>query len=309
LRPRAVLMQVVVTGGTGFIGHALCERLAGSGHSVTVLTRSATPSSSGSSIRFVSFQDPNWLASLQAADAVVNLAGEPIAASRWTGAQKQRIRDSRIGTTSKLVAGLKQSAHRPAVLISASATGWYGPRGDEIVSEQDQPGAGFLADTCKAWEAEAAQAESLGIRVVLVRIGIVLAAGGGALAKMIPPFKAYLGGPLGSGRQWMSWIQRDDLVGLIEWSLSQPHLRGPVNATAPEPVTMREFCSQLGQALGRPSWAPVPAFALRLLLGEMAEMLLTGQRVVPRKLMDGGFPFRFPQIDAALRASVHGAAA
>ena len=186
--------------------------------------------------------------------------------------------------------------------MNASAIGFYGAHGDEELTEEHPSGEGFLAETCQAWEAEAQRAGVLGVRVVRLRIGLVLGAGGGALAKMAPPFRAFFGGPLGSGGQWMSWIHREDLIALIEWTLTHPELSGAVNATAPNPVRMRELCTELGRALQRPSWVIVPAFALRLLLGEMAELLLTGQRVIPSVASHAGFTFRFPDLLPALKA-------
>ena len=235
-------------------------------------------------------------------DGVVNLAGEPIVGKRWTPHQKALMRESRPQMTRRLVSAIEASSHRPAVLVSASAVGYYGPRGDEELSEEAPPGRGFLAELSQAWEAEARAAERSGVRVVQLRIGVALEAGGGALAKMVSPFRVFLGGPLGSGRQWMSWIHVNDVIGLIEWALTRSDISGAVNATAPHPVTMREFCATLARVLRRPSWAPVPAVLLRLLLGEMAEVLLTGQRVIPTVALRSGFAFRFPELAPALDA-------
>jgi uncharacterized protein (TIGR01777 family) len=192
---------------------------------------------------------------------------------------------------------------KPPVLISASATGYYGPRGDEPLTETAAPGGDFLAQVCQAWEAQAQQAEALSVRVVRLRIGVVLASGGGVLGKMVPPFRWWVGGPLGSGRQWTSWIHRDDVMGLVEWGLTHETCSGAINATAPNPVTMRELCRALGRALHRPSWAPVPAPVLRLMLGEMSQMLLTGQRVIPDAARRSGYSFRYSDIDSALAAA------
>jgi uncharacterized protein (TIGR01777 family) len=246
--------------------------------------------------------DGAWQQRLAEVDAVINLAGESIAAKRWSAAQKRRIRDSRVETTKHLVDAMAASSRRPTVLINASAIGYYGDRVDERLLETSPPGTGFLADVCQSWEAEAKRAEALGLRVVRLRIGMVLAAGGGALAKMLPPFLLGLGGPLGHGRQWLSWVHRDDVCGLIQWALTSAQISGAVNATAPEPVTMRELARTLGRLLHRPSWAPVPAGVLRIMLGEMADLLLASQRVIPQVALSGGYTFRYPAISEALTA-------
>ena len=298
-------MKLLVTGGTGFIGAPLCRALAQQGHDVVVLSRLVRPPPGSGPIRLVSWDDPAWTAALREADAVINLAGESIAARRWSPPQKRAIRESRVSTTRRLIEAMAQGATRPRVLVSASAIGYYGPRGDEELDEQAPPGQGFLAETCQAWEAEARRAEPLGVRVVRARIGLVLGPGGGALAKMVPPFRAFVGGPLGHGRQWMSWVHRDDVIGLIAWSLTRADVAGPLNVTAPAPVTMRTFCAALGRALHRPSWAPVPAPVLRLLLGEMAqELLLSGQRVVPRAALHLGYRFHHSELGPALAAAL-----
>lgn len=295
-------MKLLVTGGTGFIGSTLCKMLAQRGHQLLVVSRAplAHPER-------MPHQSVGWDAlerHVDGADGVVHLAGEPIAAKRWTAARKALIRESRIETTRRVVQALANARTKPAVLVSASAIGYYGARGDEPLNESAPPGTGFLAETCREWEAEAQQADALGLRVVRLRLGVVLGPGGGALAKMAPPFRAFIGGPLGSGAQWMSWVHRDDVMGLIEWALMHTECQGAMNATSPNPATMREFCRSLGRALGRPSWAPVPAPALRLLLGEMSEMLLTGQRVVPDAALRSGYAFRYPELSAALAACV-----
>ena len=298
-------MQIVLTGGTGFIGKTLTRRLAQAGHRVILLTRrpEAVRQSSEDSVQIVSWDGKTlgpWVPSLNGADAVVNLAGEPIAAKRWTPAQKARILSSRMDATGALVAAIAQAKKRPSVLVNASAVGYYGSVESGDVTESHPRGRGFLADTCERWEQEARKAEALGVRVVLLRFGIVLEKDGGALAKMLPPFKFFAGGPLGSGRQWLPWIHREDLIGAVLFVLERARLSGPVNVTAPEPVTMKQFCAALGKSLHRPSWAPVPAFLLRTALGEMSEMLLTGQRVIPQKLETSGYRFRYPRIEEAL---------
>jgi len=245
-----------------------------------------------------------WEQAVDGVDAVINLAGEPIPAKRWTGAQKEKIRSSRVNTTKALVTAIGKAKKKPNLLINSSAIGYYGPRGDENVVEDTEPGNDFVSQVCIEWEEEAQKAESFGVRVVCLRTGIVLGKGGGALAKMVLPFKLFAGGPLGTGRQWVSWIQLEDEVGLIVHLLQTEDALGPVNATAPGPVTMKELCQALGKALHRPSWAPVPTFALRLLVGEMADVLVTGQRVLPAKAQQMGYTFKYPDLTEALRASI-----
>ncbi len=300
-------MRVVVTGGTGFIGRPLCQKLVKLGHSVIVLTRD--PGSAVARLdQRVSLtgwegaqrSSPQYLAALQGCEAIINLAGEPIAGRRWTDRVKDDHRASRIGTTAGLVSALSTSGVKPGLLISASAIGYYGPRGDETLTEESPPGAGFLASLCSGWEAAARAAEPLGMRVVLPRIGVVLGKGGGPLGKMLTLFRLGLGGPMGSGTQWISWIHRDDLVDLLVTAMGNPTFRGPVNATAPHPVTNREFASTLGRVLNRPARLPVPGFLLRLALGQMAdELLLTGQRVVPQRAERWGYRFRYPRLAEA----------
>jgi uncharacterized protein (TIGR01777 family) len=235
---------------------------------------------------------------------VINLAGEPIPAKRWTAAQKEKIRSSRINTTRALVVAMGKAKKKPSLLISSSAIGYYGPRGDEAVVEESEPGNDFVSQVCVQWEEEAQNAESFGVRVVCLRTGIVIGKGGGALAKMVLPFKLFAGGPIGSGRQWVSWIQLEDEVGLIVHLLQKEEASGAVNATAPVPVTMKVLCQTLGKVLHRPCWAPVPAFALRVLMGEMADVVVTGQRVLPAKAQQLGYTFKYPDLTEALRASI-----
>jgi len=297
-------MKLIITGGTGFIGHSLCQALEQDGHELVVLTRMAR-SSTSPRLRFVVWQPgaPGpWEREVDGADGIINLAGESVVARRWTKRQKQRIMDSRVGTTKALVEAIRRASQKPSVLISASAVGYYGPKRDEVLSEDAKPGADFLAWVCQQWEAAAQTATPLGVRVVCLRIGLVLARDGGALARMVPPFQWFMGGSLGSGRQWVSWVHRDDLVSLIQWALQNPRASGALNATAPNPVTMKEFAGALGRVLHRPAFMPVPAFALRLMLGDMAEMLLTGQRVVPDVALRLGFAFKHPRLPEALNA-------
>jgi uncharacterized protein (TIGR01777 family) len=306
-------VRIVIAGGTGFLGRPLAERLARAGWEVIVLTRSLP---SGSVV-----QDPQerppvaragwqpdgstgpWAALVDGAHAVVNLAGESIAARRWSARQKARIRDSRLLATRSLVAAIRAARQRPAVLVSGSAVGYYGDRGDELLTEGAASGSDFLAQVAAEWEAAAQPAAALGTRLVLLRTGIVLARDGGALAKLLPPFRFFLGGPLGSGRQYMPWIHRDDWIRLVEWAIDREAVVGPLNATAPNPVPNLQFARTLGQLLGRPAVLPTPAFVLRLLLGEMADaLLLGGQRAIPARALELGFEFHHPDLAAALRA-------
>ena len=292
-------MRIAITGASGFIGRRLVQQL--SGHSLIVFSRAATlklPPGAAVSV-WDPMSGPPRAEALQGADAVIHLAGEPVA-QRWTAAAKQRIHDSRVTGTRHLVQALARMDNPPAALICASAIGYYGSRGDEVLSEASPPGAGFLPNVCVAWEREADTALPLGMRVAKIRIGIVLDPLGGALASMLPPFRAGVGGPLGPGRQWMSWIHLDDLVRLIIHTVEQP-LSGPINAVAPGPVRNSEFTRALGRALHRPAFLPLPGFALKVLFGEMAEVLLGSQRVIPFAAEASGFRFAYPQLDAALR--------
>jgi uncharacterized protein len=298
-------MRLVIAGGTGFIGSALRARLREKDHLLAILTRSESPKASATNEKWIAWDPFSGKAPIEAVDGtdgIINLAGEPIAGKRWTASQKEKIRSSRIATTRALVDAVAGAKVKPRFLINGSAVGYYGPRGDEMVTEETRPGNDFLARLCVEWETEAKKIESHGVRAVLLRTGIVLGRGGGALAKMIPPFKFFAGGPLGSGKQWMPWIHLEDEVGLILFAVRNDSASGPFNATAPNPAVMREFCSTLGTVLGRPSWAPVPGFALRLLLGEMADMLLTGQRAIPEQPQKLGYKFRYPNLREALQA-------
>jgi hypothetical protein len=302
-------MRIVVTGGTGFIGRPLCQKLLELGHTVTVLTRhpDAARSRLDPRIAAIGWQGSRGatdelMTALSSAEIVINLAGAPIAEGRWTEQTKDRLRRSREGTTSALVAALAKLQVRPVLLISASAIGYYGPRQDDQLREDAPSGIGFLASLCREWEAAARAAERLGVQVVVPRIGVVLGRNGGALARMLPAFRLGLGGPLGSGTQWLSWIHLDDLIELLLF-LFHEAASGPVNATAPQPVTNEEFSRVLGQTLGRPAWLRTPSFALKFLFGQMAEeLLLTGQRVVPARAEAMGFRFRYPTLSEALHA-------
>jgi len=289
-------MHVLLTGGTGLLGRALHKALTASGDSVTIVSREPhrVP---GRSVRWSELDTV-----MNDVDAVVNLAGASIAERRWSAARKDELCASRVEGTRAVVRAIAAAESRPAVLVNASAVGYYGPRDDTELDESASTGDGFLASLCRAWEAEARKAEAHGVRVVRLRFGVVLAPDGGALARMLIPFRACLGGRLGSGRQWMSWVQVADAAGLVQACLTNETLSGPVNATAPDPVTNGDFTRALGRALERPTFLPVPGFALRLVLGEMASMLTTGQRVVPAAATAAGYEFRHPQLGGALAA-------
>lgn len=298
-------MKILLAGGTGFIGTALRESLAEKGHELIVLTRqSGRENRPGVRTRYVYWnlsEQGTWEKELEGVDAVLNLAGEPIVNKRWSQDQKRKIRESRTESTKALVEGIRKAQRKPLLFLNASAVGYYGPHGDEEITEDSPAGHDFLAETCKAWEAEALRVESLGIRLIRLRIGIVLEIGGGALAKMLTPFKLGLGGPLGTGAQWMSWVHRKDLIGLIHFLLETKDACGVYNATAPHPVTMRKFAQTLAHVLHRPAFFPVPGFALKILLGEMADMLLTGQRVIPKRTIAAGYSFKYPSLELALK--------
>ncbi len=297
-------MRIAVTGSTGLVGSAVVEGLRRRGHDVLRVVR-GTSVAGEETIRWDPAAGTIDAARLDGIDAVVHLAGENIASGRWTAARKAAIRDSRVKGTSLLCDALAGCARPPATLVCASATGYYGDRGEEPLTEDSPPGSGFLAEVCREWEGAAAAAARKGIRVVHLRAGIVLSAEGGALAKMLPLFRAGLGGALGSGRQYWSWIALDDLVGVVLHALAREELKGPVNAVAPHPVTNREFTAALARALSRPAFLPAPAFALRLALGEMADaLLLAGARVLPRRLEETGYRFLHPEIGMALSAAL-----
>ena len=289
-------MRIVLAGGSGFLGRALRARLERDGHSVAVLTRS--PGRTPDAVTWTPDGTVGpWASAIAGADGIVNLAGEGIADKRWNDARRRALRDSRLLTTRSLVGALRQS---PApVLVNASAVGYYGARADERVTESTPPGADFLSQLCVEWEREADQASAT-TRVALVRTGLVLHPDGGALGQMLLPFKLGAGGPMGSGTQFMPWIHLDDWVSLVLWLIESRDARGAFNGTAPAPVTNREFAGALGRALHRPAIVPAPAFALRILLGEFAESLLTGQRAVPARALEQGFTFRFGDLDGAL---------
>ncbi|WP_017655168.1 TIGR01777 family oxidoreductase [Fortiea contorta] len=302
-------MKVAVTGATGFVGSRLVERLHQEGHRVLVLTRNTAsaqrvfPSESFTNVEILAYTPTvsgSWQDAIALCDAVVNLAGEPIAEERWTPAHQQEILNSRQLGTQKIVEAIVKANPKPSVLINASAIGYYGTSETATFDENSHAGNDFLAQVCQAWEAEAAKVKDAGVRLVIFRLGIVLGLGG-ALGKMITPFKLFAGGPIGSGRQWFSWIHLDDLVNLILQALTKSEIEGVYNGTAPHPVRMADLAQAMGQVMGRPSWLPVPAFALEALLGDGAKVVLEGQQVIPKRTLESGFEYQYPQLLSALK--------
>jgi uncharacterized protein (TIGR01777 family) len=293
--------MIVLAGGSGFLGRALHHRLTRGGHRVVTLTRRPR----GGAAEQIAWQPDGsvgpWAATLDGAQAVVNLAGEGIADRRWNAARKRALRDSRVLPTRSLVSAMLAASHPPPMLLQGSAVGYYGPHGDEVVTEETPAGSDFLGALCAEWE-RAADPATARTRVVWLRTGLVLHPDGGALGSMLPPFRLGLGGRLGSGRQYMPWIHLDDWVSLVVWAITTAEARGALNATAPNPVTNAEFTRALASAIHRPAVVPVPGFALRILIGEFADSLLTGQRAIPARAEAMGFRFRFAALDDALRA-------
>jgi hypothetical protein len=297
-------MRVFITGGTGLVGSRLAARLIERGDTAVVLSRNRSAGAQfGAGAELVE-GDPTttgaWQQAIDGCDAVVNLAGENIFARRWNDEFKARIQDSRVNSTRQVVAAIARAGRKPAVLVNASAIGYYGPRGDEEITETAAAGDDFLAHACVAWEAAAREMMASEVRTAILRIGVVLATNGGALAQMLTPFKLGVGGPVGNGRQWMPWIHIDDLASLFLFAIDNHDVSDVLNATAPEPVTNREFSKALGRALGRPAIFPVPVFMLRFRFGQVADVISTGARVLPSRAIGFGFTFRFSRIDDAL---------
>jgi hypothetical protein len=295
-------MKIIVTGATGLIGRHLCLSLKSEGHAVTALSRAPEKARSLEATEVLKWDlmsGPLSSEVLNQAEAIVHLAGEPVADKRWTDEQKKRIRDSRVISTRNIVAGIRAASLRPSVFVSASAVGYYGERGDETLDEASAAGRGFLSQVCQEWEREAAAANELEVRTAIVRIGVVLSPEGGALKKMLTPFKLFAGGPLANGRQWFPWIHIADVTGILRHAIFNS-ISGPVNAVAPEAVTNAEFSRALGRALHRPSFMPTPEFALRMVFGERADVLLMSNRVVPKVATDTGYSFQFPDLNRAL---------
>ncbi|MBD2124122.1 TIGR01777 family oxidoreductase [Trichocoleus sp. FACHB-262] len=301
-------MKVAIAGATGFVGSRLVERLQAEGHQIVAFSRSREraeqlfPRTVFSNVEVVSYTPTTpgaWQQAVAGCDGVVNLAGEAIADGRWTESRKQEILSSRQLSTQNIVAAINQANPKPTVLVNASAVGYYGTSETATFDENSAAGKDFLAQVCQTWEAEAQKVKDSGTRLVIVRTGIVLGMGG-ALAKMLPPFKLFAGGPIGSGRQWFSWIHREDLVSLILQALTQTDMQGVYNGTAPNPVRMAEFCHVLGEVLNRPSWLPVPDFALEALLGDGAKVVLEGQQVLPKHTLSDGLQYQYPTVKQAL---------
>jgi len=298
-------MKVLISGATGLVGKALCRVMSAEGCEINILSRRAEGAQvepGARTFRWNPEAEPPPAEAWEGVEAVIHLAGEPIAASRWTQEQKRRIRDSRVKGTRNLVDGMTRLSTPPKIFVSSSAVGFYGDRGDESLDERSQAGRGFLSDVCVEWEREAAVARDLGVRVVIVRVGVVLAQDGGALEKMLLPFKLGLGGRLGDGRQWFPWIHLDDIVGIIRHALLTPPVTGPINGVAPGIVTNAEFTKELAAALHRPTFFPVPKPALMILMGEMADVVLTSLRVVPRVALETGYKFKYPELRPALES-------
>ncbi len=295
-------MKILITGASGLVGGKLIPVLQAKGHEIFKLSRSKAKNPNEIQWdAFEGFADEEFL-KLENLDAVVHLAGDNVAGGNWSDEKKKSIKDSRVKGTRTLVDALKRTENPPKIFVSASATGFYGNRGNEILTEESTKGEGFLPDVCSEWENEASKAEDFGARVVLLRIGIVLSKDGGALEKMLTPFKFGVGGTVGSGEQFMSWIAIDDLISIIVFALENENLNGAVNTVAPNPVTNETFTNTFGKVLNRPTFIPVPAFGIKLLFGEMGEtLLLEGCRVVPEKLQSAGFEFEFPDLENALK--------
>ena len=302
-------MKVAITGATGFVGTRLVQRLHKEGHQIIILTRNTTsarrnfPAQTFPNVEIVAYTPTTsgaWQDVIAGCDGVVNLAGEPIAETRWTPEHKREILNSRQLGTQKIVEAIAKANPKPTVLVNASAIGYYGTSETATFDENSASGEDFLAQVCQAWEAEAQKVRELGLRLVILRLGIVLGLGG-ALGKMITPFKLYAGGPIGSGRQWFSWIHIDDVVNLIVQALTNPQLEGVYNATAPNPVRMNDLSQTMGQVMNRPSWLPVPAFALEALLGDGAIVVLEGQQVLPKRALEAGIKYQYPNLQPALQ--------
>lgn len=297
-------MNVLITGGTGFIGRALAQHLTRQGHAVTVLSRNPDKVAAICGLGVAALGDLKQLKAEDAYQVIINLAGEPIFDARWTEARKKLIRDSRINLTGQLIDGIERMAVKPDVLISGSAIGYYGDQGDTVLTEQSEPTPDFSHRLCADWEQAAQKAEQFGVRVCLIRTGLVIAAGGGLLKRLLLPFRLGLGGRLGSGRQWMSWIHREDWIAIAQAMITDTSMQGAYNATAPHPVSNLEFTQTLARCLNRPALLPVPAGLLKILLGEMSELVLGSQRVMPERLLAQGFGFQYPDLASALRQAL-----
>jgi len=297
-------MRIIVTGGTGFIGTALTISMLAEGHQVWILTRNLQTARLAEGARGAGWDGrttSGWGELVSQVDAIINLTGESLGSGPWTGARKNRILSSRVEAGKAISAAIHQASPRPKILIQASAVGFYGPHGDEPVTEESAPGHGFLAEVCKAWEASSQTVEEAGVRRVVIRTGVVLSRKAGALQRMLLPFRLFIGGPLGNGRQGLPWIHPADEVAGIRFLLENEKAQGVFNLSTPEPISNADFGRILAKVMRRPYWLPVPAFALHLLLGEMSTLVLEGQYILPRRLLELGFRFRFETAEAALR--------
>ncbi len=301
---KVISVKILITGGTGFVGTQLISRLLKEGHEITVLTRRQRESESRTASVFYLQGDPtqkgDWQSAINDHDVIINLAGASIF-SKWTEETKRAIRESRILTTRNLVEGIDSNRAKSITLFSTSAVGYYGFHGDEELTEDSSPGNDFLARVAVEWEAEALKASAKGSRVVITRFGIVLGKGSGALSRMVPLFRKFMGGPIGSGGQWFSWVHMEDLTEAVVFLMNRPEISGPVNLCSPNPVRNRDLAKALGKVLKRPSFAPAPGFVIKLVLGEFGSVILEGQRVNPRRLLESGFIFNYPDIEKALR--------
>jgi uncharacterized protein (TIGR01777 family) len=297
-------LKALIFGGTGFLGRQLTRELLASGYQVSVITRNRQMAANiaDTQVELIEWDNISPLSAMynfKEIDAVINFAGESIGNRRWSDSVKQDILNSRLKTTRAIVNAINDGTMKPKVLINASAVGYYGPHQDDKITENEGPGQDFLAEVCRNWEDEAYKVQNERTRVVTIRIGVVLG-NQGALTRMVMPFRFYVGGPLGRGNQWLSWIHIQDLIRMLRFILEHEQVTGPVNGTAPNPVSMKDFTNALGKVLGRPSWLPVPEFLLKIVLGQMSEMLLHGQRAIPQKIIDNGFEFRFADLRSAL---------
>ena len=301
-------MKVAITGATGFVGSLLVKKLVSQGDQPLIFSRNGAKANrlfpNLEVVTYTPKESGDWQKAIAGCDAVVNLAGDPIAEGRWTKERKQEILESRKLGTQRIVEAIAMAEPKPEVLVNASAVGYYGTSETATFDESSPPSEDFLAQVCQAWEGEAEKVKEAGVRLVILRFGIVLGEGGGALDKMLTPFKMFAGGPLGSGRQWFSWIHREDLVNLIIAAIQRKDMEGVFNATAPNPVRMSALCQNLGDVLNRPSWLPVPDFALEAMLGEGAMVVLEGQQVLPKRTTDYGFEFQYPTVKPALKEIV-----
>jgi hypothetical protein len=304
--------RIIITGATGFIGRALCKRLVEGGYEVVALSRNPKRGSESlrNQVKIVNWDAKTaegWANLADGAYAIINLAGENIGSGRWTERKKRRILESRLNAGGAVVQAVEQAESKPKVVVQASGIGIYGNRDDEILDESSLPGSGFLVEVAKPWEESTRKVESVGVRHVIIRTGVVLGADGGFLSRVLLPFRLFMGGRLGSGHQWIPWIHLDDEVRAIVFLIEKENLRGVFNLTAPNPLTSKDFFRLLGRVMRRPSWLPVPGFALRLLLGEMAkELILSGQRAMPKRLLDSGYEFEYPDAESALREILTG---